>query len=998
MDNCFNKFKILTCQNNSVDLNGINIKHVISAKQKMRGSLSRFFNYNINKQEVSKKNKNKRKSIFLGSNNPSTVETSISSHLFDGAINIKKQNSYICRNGKPIQLTEIGEKQIGQKHLVYYVPKNIENKLIFDIIFGHYYFLSKNYKDIKKLEKFIFDLQNKFNKKLCSFYNKDNDYSNDNSEMSSSLRTEKDNDQMYNNNISQYTDIQDKLYYFQRLEDIMAIYSLILFYLVRNNINNKAKEIYLILIKQNMKYINYYENLIDYNNYIKEKNNKSFIKMYQSSLRTLFKLYSFLIKYGFLLHLSYYGNLFMKKYLSLSYIYYLIHLDIYRTKNFSIENENQIKHWFCYLNYFSSYFSIANYLPLKIPISLSNIILNIYKSIDDKYLELKDKILLLCTLYNKGILLYMNGQNEEAIISLKDAKNKLFMYIEDYETDEDIIPLRNSNQGILFVEQNNKHINHKFKNKGIASIQKLFKTVHKNKLLTKSCSNKQLYNNYNFRKQIININKKFEPFFISNSLFNITAFVKHFFRLYNIKEDVIEEKKNFKTPTFIKKPKKHENSDRKSMVQLKDFDKNRHINIPKIFKSPFLIKTELLIAEIELDKKNYRSAYTYVNHALAIITVFKKMKNIYYLNKYKNEQQLINEFLKIIENSNIKNYFDKSEKGEEDFIEDAEEYESIEKNELFEREHEIKEKININKKMLEEIEKFFIFFTSLSAYQIKVLNDTQPKAEKRKYLPILFLNQFKNCLSIKQIIAFENLHVMSLCRYIILKDPNKLILPNNLNISPLYFEKPELFSPRYFHLKLNNENKEKKKYNEILQKESHKIFKQILKSKKSNLYIQNFLNSNYNLVIKIIKKSTIQEVNKMIENPIILIKPVELYKKKSPNKEKKNLHRHKSEIGLSNKKILSKKLSIFNENDIKMALLINNKIGKKHLKTSNSDKFYEIVNYNNINRTCTSSENNNLFFNYKNKIKKKNLFKESSKESNIDSYSSYKLSLNNSFD
>ena len=50
----------------------------------------------------------------------------------------------------------------------------------------------------------------------------------------------------------------------------------------------------------------------------------------------------------------------------------------------------------------------------------------------------------------------------------------------------------------------------------------------------------------------------------------------------------------------------------------------------------------MLLAEIELDRKNYKSAYTYVNHALAIISLFRKTKNIFLLNKYKNEQKLIN--------------------------------------------------------------------------------------------------------------------------------------------------------------------------------------------------------------------------------------------------------------------------------------------------------------------------------------------------------------------
>ena len=997
MANFFNKFKILTCANSLIDLNNININRLLTTKPKVRKSLNQVFDYNINNPQLLKKNKNQRKSAFIVSNNVSSVETSISSYLLDGANNIKKQLNNNSKSTK--YFSEIGEQKQGQKALVYYVPKNIENKLIFDIVFGHFYFLSKNYNDIKKIEKFIFDLQNKFNKTILNLYNKDNNDFNDNSELSSSLRSKRDNIHYYYNNNDIYIEIQEKIYFFHKLEDIMAIYSIIIFYLVKNKNDTKAKEIYLIMIKQNIKCINYLDNLIDFKIYAKEKNNnntnnRSLIRIYQSSIRIMLKIYSFLIKYGFYLHLSYYGNLFMKKYLHLSYNYYLFHIYMHKIKNSSIENENQFKHWFCSLNFFSAYFSIANYLPLKIPISLCNMILNIYNNIDDRYLELKDKNIIICTLYNKGIFLYMNGQSEEAINSLKEAKKRLFLYIEDYYTDEEVVPLRNSsNQGNLLVSKKNKKKN-KSKNKGMSSIQKLFKTVHKTQLLIRSCSNKTLIcNNYNFRKQIININKKFEPFFLSNTPFNITNFINNYLRIYNIKiegtEDAIHQK-----PTFNKKLNKNENSlkDRRSFIQLTDIDKRRQQNIPNIFKSPFLIKTELLIAEIELDKKNYRSAYTYVNHALSIISVLRKIKNIYYLNKYKKEQKIINEFLNIIDNSNIKNYSDMSENKED--IEEDEEYDSIEQKEQFEREYELKEKIYLNKKLLKELEKFFLFFTTLSAYQIKLLNDTQPKTEKKNYLPILFQNQFKNCLSIKQIIAFENLHVMSLSRYMILKDPNKLILPNNLNISLLYFEKPELFSPRYFRLEQKNKDIEKQKNKEILHNNSYKIFQQILKSKNANIYMQNFLNNNYDLVMKIIEKSTIEEINKMIDNPSVLIKPVEKYKKKNPKKQKTKFFRHKSEVGLPNKNLLNKKLSLIDEEDIRLTLISNN-LGKKHLKTSNSNKLFDYTNYNKINRVCTSSDDKQKFFKKKQKYKKKY---QSTKESNIDLNESYKISINTSFD
>jgi hypothetical protein len=50
-------------------------------------------------------------------------------------------------------------------------------------------------------------------------------------------------------------------------------------------------------------------------------------------------------------------------------------------------------------------------------------------------------------------------------------------------------------------------------------------------------------------------------------------------------------------------------------------------------------------------------------------------------------------------------------------------------------------------KIIKEFEKFFIFLNNLSIYQIKILNETQPDNEKRNDLPIMFTNQFKDCLS-----------------------------------------------------------------------------------------------------------------------------------------------------------------------------------------------------------------------------------------------------------
>ena len=94
------------------------------------------------------------------------------------------------------------------------------------------------------------------------------------------------------------------------------------------------------------------------------------------------------------------------------------------------------------------------------------------------------------------------------------------------------------------------------------------------------------------------------------------------------------------------------------------------------------------------------------------------------------------------------------------------------------------ESLNKDKKIItsKEMEKFFIFICSLSLYQLKILNQSQPEpSEKRNDLPIVFNNQFQDCLTNAQRMSLSFLETMSLTRYIILKDTNKEICPENLD-------------------------------------------------------------------------------------------------------------------------------------------------------------------------------------------------------------------------
>ena len=80
------------------------------------------------------------------------------------------------------------------------------------------------------------------------------------------------------------------------------------------------------------------------------------------------------------------------------------------------------------------------------------------------------------------------------------------------------------------------------------------------------------------------------------------------------------------------------------------------------------------------------------------------------------------------------------------------------------------------------MEKFFIFICGLSLYQLKILNESQPEpSERRNNLPIIFNNQFQDCLTNAQRMSLALLETMNLTRYILLKDSNKEICFENLD-------------------------------------------------------------------------------------------------------------------------------------------------------------------------------------------------------------------------
>ena len=151
----------------------------------------------------------------------------------------------------------------------------------------------------------------------------------------------------------------------------------------------------------------------------------------------------------------------------------------------------------------------------------------------------------------------------------------------------------------------------------------------------------------------------------------------------------------------------------------------------------------------------------------------------------------------------------------------------------------------LNQNEIIEFEKFFIFLTKLSAYQIELLNIDQPDKKnfkKFKSLPIYFSNNFKQSLNLEQMNMLNNIKILMLKRKLVLKNVEHLILVDNLNFDLIYkYEECSVPITQLNNLENINKKKEEfKNFNNELIKAS-----QLRKEKKSAKTELNDENNQY---------------------------------------------------------------------------------------------------------------------------------------------------------
>ena len=549
-------------------------------------------------------------------------------------------------------------------------------------------------------------------------------------------------------------------------EKLMNHYFLIITIALRKNNFKKANDFFLLMMKETNESLQFiFEKLIKNIPKIDLKNNIG--KFYPKIVIIYLKICSCLIKLS-----GKFSKFGLQKNCIVNYI--RVFLLVYQRQLKIIESTGTIvsKDKLTKINYFLSFFlfnlssfNVWNYSRLSVPISILEKIKALYNSKCELDLSNIENTILIKTLYNLGVLHYVNNSKGEAFSNLNLARE-------------------------LFL------------------------------------SSKQELKEYTKSSKIIRGAKK--HFSLKQNYLPVMS-----------KEEILSSK----TPRASK---------------VYDFHER------KVF-----INIELMIGEIELDNHNYENAHKYVKSALNLITSFKKEIKKY---KTRGEIRKIDKFL-----SEIEKQFPDPENKENNT------YKTIETIDLH-NDAQFKRDINESTtQTIEEIEKFFILLSTLSIYQIKVLNECQPKeGGNRDYLPIMFPNQFKDCLTYSQRIILDQMNVMGLLRYIVLKDPRKGIYPNNLNYQYLSLRDRSLLTGR-------ESRKQSKVSLPLNQGKDYEKFEKIINSNSISESTKNFLIRHLKYVIKILKRTTEKELLDMINYPDILIEPIKEYISEINSEKRKSI-------------------------------------------------------------------------------------------------------------
>ena len=700
-------------------------------------------------------------------------------------------------------------------------------------------------------------------------------------------------------------------------------YSLVFALYFQSNKTLDALKLFLLMSEQNKKVLEYLIHK-EMEQLPKIANTNKIALFYPSITKTLLQVLSLFIKLAAKFNKSVLENYYIKQYLRIVHLMsYIVIKYVNPGKIDEINNsqlKNERKYFYSQCLFDCSIYLFNRFQPLKIPISILQHILESYSSNINYFFNEIESTLLLKINYNLSLFYYVDGFNSEAINNMNQAKERL--------NDMNKLRSNNNNDNNTFlldfnevVSPKNNHISrNKFQRSSIrTSTHKYDKDtleLQSTLYLKATCDSMNA-------KITKNKCKKYSTIFIG--AYNILRF-KNPIELDIVREKILTEielimaeielnNKNFKESlnhiNFILNKQKNET------IESTIFNK-------EIIR---LTKSKINTSQNELDTFDKKS----VDKNNRFILNYKKNSNndnsLFLLTRDKSSNNLLKDNLSSSHNNNTSNYIqsikyhltsnDKSRINH--LLEEIEKLswendKNISKNKLLYQQEESKYNIDQNKVILrskkniasKEMEKFFIFICGLSIYQLKILNDTQPPPSRRRNdLPIIFNNQFQDCLTNSQRMNLSLLETMSLSRYILLKDTNKDISLDNLDYRFMMYRIKEK----------DNEDKISNKINDLKKKLNR--YKRARNFKGYNL-------RSHTLRIKgtknVAKKIELEEENSQIK---YLMKNSSPINKKLITSHRKNILKFLDEINTDEQKIFYKNPDLLTkfitsaENDLK---------------------------------------------------------------------------------
>ena len=721
----------------------------------------------------------------------------------------------------------------------------------------------------------------------------------------------------------------------------IANFSLVISLYLQENRKIDAFKLFLLLCEQNKKTLNYLTGKV-LEQLPKISNRNKIAKFYPTITKTLLQIISVFIKLAGKFNKSVLENYFIVQYLKIVHILSVTvvkYINPVKIDEINTQLKNERRYFYSNCLFDCSIYLFNRFQPFNISISILNHTLDLYNNQNVNYvLNENESTLLLKINYNLGLFCYVDGLNMEAVNNFNQAKDRV--------TDIKNFPISKTRKSRISLDEKDLMMNKLRNNNSTSNLILDFNDI----VAPQPNQSRNKYNRNTIKSTTHVLNGR-ESIEHQNNLFlkvsndnaenqmnkkNVRDYSTIYLGAYNILRfknpleiELVRDKILVEIKLYLAEIELKNKNYRESLYHLNsilNLQKKENMGEYVLYSkdNTRLIKSKTNSSKniIDTADNKTREKTRYMNdlkknksennNSLFLITRDKSTNNTLKDNASSNNLNNVNSSHQVMkynltngDKSRIMRLLEEIEiacwEKDANKLKNKNQYAEVTKY-PYDRS---KNYLIRNQKIItsKEMEKFFIFICSLSIYQLKILNDTQPPpSQRRNDLPIIFNNQFQDCLTNAQRMNLTLLETMSLSRYILLKDTNKDISLENLDI-------------RFMLYRIKDEEIDNKiDYNKIMRRnriKSNNRFKRINNSKGNSFRSNTF---SIKTPIKKVKKYEDEEEDDALK----------YFMKNNSPKNKKLIGNHKKELTKFLEDINNDELKIFYKNPELLSKLVEN--------------------------------------------------------------------------